>query len=208
MAAGAILYGLIVILLGGLLTIAWTEAVNEIIPVINPYISAGDVTIQYVTYWNFVIALLQAMPILILIAVSIWSYVRAIERETGISSSPASLFNGVVAAFIGIIFSIILFIAVGLPSEMVIGQFEVTNISGIGMYSTPSPWDMAYEDITYWMNIMYIVLIMPAILGICIMFLSAIRTQDYDVLSEPQTAGFSSPQNISVEEYNYLRGLK
>ena len=211
MAAGAILYGLIVILLGGLLTIAWTEAVNEIIPTINPYITAGDVTIQYVTYWNFVIALLQAMPILILIAVSVWSYRRAIERETGYASSPADLFKGVSAAFIGIFVSIVFFIMVGIPSEMVIGSFETMNISATGTaYEIASPWDMAYDDITFWMNLMYIVLILPALLGIIIMFLSAITTQDYDVISEAQQGGYgySSQQNITAEEYAFMKGLK
>ncbi len=211
MAVYAIFFAIIIILLGGIFTIALTEVVNEFIPVINPYISSGDVSTQYVTYWEFTIALLQAFPILILIAVSAWSYVRAIERESGTAATPGSLFNGVAAAIIGIIFSIILFVAVGVPAEMLVQSFETTTIGNGGstLYDIESPWDMGYEDTVYWMNLVYIVLIIPALLGILIMFLSAIKTQDYDVVGNenPQIYGATSPQYISPEEYAFRRQL-
>ena len=206
MAAYAILFGIIIILIGGVCTIALTEVVNEFIPVVNPYITSGDVSDQYVTYWNFAIAVLEAFPILLLIAVAAWSYVRAIERETGTSASPGSFFNGVVAAIIGIIVSIILFIGVGIPAEMLVHSFEDDTT----VYDIDSPWDMGYSDTVYWMNLLYIILILPELLGVIIMFLSAIKTQDYDVLSDPQQAGYGygSQQNISAEEYAFMKGLK
>ncbi len=211
MAAYAIFFAIIIILLGGIFTIALTEVVNEFIPVINPYITSGDVSTQYVTYWEFTIALLVAFPMLVLIAVSAWSYVRAIERETGTAASPGSLFNGVAAAIIGIIFSIILFVAVGVPAEMLVQSFETTTIGngGSSIYDIESPWNMGYADTVYWMNLLYIVLIIPALLGILIMFLSAIKTQDYDVVGAESTAGYGqiSPQYISAEELNFRRGL-
>ena len=42
------------------------------------------------------------------------------------------------------------------------------------------------------------------------MFLSAITTQDYDVLNEAQQGGYgySSQQNITAEEYAFMKGLK
>lgn len=211
MAAFAIFFGLVMILIGGLFTIALTEVVNEFIQVINPYITSGDLTVQYVTYWKFVIALLVALPILILIAVSAWSYVRGIEREGISTASPSSMATGISAAIIGIFFSIILFIAVGIPAEMLIQSFETTPIGngGTSVYDIASPWNMGYDDITFWMNLMYIVLIMPALLGIIIMFLSAIKTQDYDVINEPHNAGYvySSPQYVSDEEMNFRRQI-
>ncbi len=212
MAAYAIFFGIIIILIGGLFTIALTEVVNEFIPIVNPYITSGDVSTQYVTYWDFVIALLVALPILILVAVAAWSYVRAIERETGTAASPSSLFNGVAAAIIGIITSIILFIGVGIPAEMVVKSFEDTTIGagGTTLYDVASPWDMGYSDTVFWMNVLYIVLILPALLGIIVMFLSAIKTQDYDVVgneNEFTQGGYSSPQYISAEEMAARRGL-
>jgi len=169
------------ILFGGVFTIALTEVVNTLIGVVNPYITAGDVSDQFVTYWNFAIGLLSAFPLLLIFAVSAWGYVRAIERDGGWTvSSPSSLFGGVSAAIIGIFLSILMFIKFGIPAELMVTGF----VDG-SAYDIIAPWDMGYEDVVFWMNLLYIVLILPAILGIVVMFLSAIKTQDYDVISEP-----------------------
>ncbi len=213
MAAYAIFFAILMILLGGVFTIALNEVVNEFIVVINPYITTGELSDQYVTYWNFVIALLVALPILILFAVSAWSYVRAIARDGASGSSPGSLFNGIAAAIVGILFSIILFIAVGVPAEMLLQNFETTSIGsgGATMHDISYPWSMGYSDTVFWMNLLYIILIIPALLGIIIMFLSAIRTQDYDVVGGTDESvfngGISSPQYISAEELAFRRNL-
>jgi len=213
MAAYAIFFVIVIILLGGLFCIALNEVVNEFIGVINPYIVSGDMSVQYATYWGFVIAELVALPILILIAVSAWAYTRAIARDEVSAASPGSLFNGFSAAVVGIIFSIILFIAVGVPAEMLLHSFETTTIGsgGASLYDINSPWDMGYSDTAFWMNLLYVILIIPAQLGIIIMFLSAVKTQDYDVIgsSEGQSGyGSTSPQYVSAEEMRFMRGLR
>lgn len=195
------------ILFGGVFIIALTEVVNTIISVVNPYITSGDVSAQFVTYWNFALGLLEASPILLLIAISAWAYVRAIERDSGRSaSSPASLFGGIGAALIGIFATIIFFIQFAIPAELMVAGFEGTTA-----YDIAYPWDMGYSDVTFWMDLLYIVIISPALLGIIIMFLSAIRTQDYDVLGSESSNnagyGYSSAQYVSAEELNFRRGL-
>ncbi len=212
MAAYAIFWAIAVIILGGIVTISLNPIVNDFIDVINPYITDGTVSAQFVTYFNFAKAMLAALPMLIIFAVSAWSYVRAIERDGQTTSSPMSLLNGCIAALIGVLFSIILFVAIGIPAEMMVTSFTDTTLSdGGGMYDISSPWDMAYSDVAFWMNIIYVVLLLPGLAGIIIMFLSAIRTQDYDVLggsSEGQAGyGQSSPQYISAEEMAFRRGL-
>ncbi len=81
MASYAILFVIVMLLFGGLLTMSLSKPVNEFIGVVNPYIADGSVSTQFVTYWNFIIGLLIASPILLAVAVSAWGYVRAIERR-------------------------------------------------------------------------------------------------------------------------------
>jgi len=207
MAPYAIFFAIVMIVFGGVFIIALTEVVNTLIGVVNPYITAGDVSTQFVTYWNFALGLLEASPILLIFAISAWAYVRAIERDGGRSaSSPASLFGGIAGAFIGIFLSILFFIKFGIPAELMVSGFVDSNA-----YDISAPWSMGYSDTVLWLNLLYVIIILPAILGVVVMFLSAIRTQDYDVIgsSEGQSGyGSTSPQYVSAEEFRYMRGLR
>ena len=123
-------------------------------------------------------------------------------------AEPGSLWNGITAAFIGIVFSIILLLIFGFAGEGTVSVFETSPVISAGsIYNVSAPWDMAYDDVTFYMSLLYVVCIIPAILGILIMFLSAIKTQEYDVFSEGADqynsggyGGQSVPQNITAEE--------
>lgn len=81
MAAWTIFIIVFVLCLVGIVTISLNVAVNEIINIVNPYITAGSVSDQFVTYWDFIIGLLRAFAVLSLIALTAWAVVRAIERR-------------------------------------------------------------------------------------------------------------------------------
>jgi len=81
MAAYAIFFIFIAIIGVGLYSIVFNDVVNEIITIMNTYISAGMVSTEFIGYWEFVIGLLIALPILCLLAITIWAMVRAIERR-------------------------------------------------------------------------------------------------------------------------------
>lgn len=128
----------------------------------------------------------------------------------------SSLWNGITAAFIGIIFSIILLLAFGLSGEGMMIAFETSSVSTAGsIFNVSAPWDTGYDDASFYMSLLYVICIIPALLGIIIMFLSAIKTQEYDVFSDSQDqydaggyGGQSVPQNITAEEIAFQQGLK
>jgi len=127
-------------------------------------------------------------------------------------AEPQSLWNGITAAFIGVLFSIVLLIAFGLGGEGMMIAFESSNVSSAGtIFDVAAPWDTGYDDASFFMSLMYVVVISPALLGIIILFLSAIRTQEYDIFSNESPAtqgGQSVPQNITAEEIAFQQGLK
>jgi len=131
-------------------------------------------------------------------------------------AEPSSLWNGITAAFFGIIASIILLITFGFAGEGTVAAFETTSVIPAGsIYNLSAPWDMAYSDVEFYMSLLYVVCISPALLGIIIMFLSAIKTQEYDVFSEgPEqynaggSGGQAVPQNITAEEIAFYQGGK
>lgn len=123
-----------------------------------------------------------------------------------------SLVRGILAAVVGIMTSIVLFVSVALPAEHVVASFETTTISSEGtMYDLAAPWNMGYSDTVFWMNLLYIVVIAPALLGIIIMFLSAIKTQEYDVYDDENEQGEygmqAVPQRVTAEEIAFRRQM-
>jgi len=129
-------------------------------------------------------------------------------------AEPSSLWNGIKAAFFGIIASIILLIAFGFAGEGMVSAFETTNVIPAGsIFNMSAPWDMAYADVEFYMSLLYVVCIAPALLGIIIMFLSAIKTQEYDVFADdaPEQydaggyGGQSVSQNITAEEIAFYQ---
>jgi len=132
-------------------------------------------------------------------------------------AEPSSLWNGITAAFFGIIVSIILLITFGFAGDGMVTAFETTKVIPAGsIFNLSAPWDMAYADVEFYMSMLYIVCIAPAIIGIIIMFLSAIKTQEYDVFSEDSPEQYNSggsggqaiPQNITAEEIAFYQGGK
>ena len=91
-------------------------------------------------------------------------------------ASIGSFMDGTAVAIIGIIFTLILFFAIALPTEQYVAEMETG-----GYYDQPEAWN-SYDDIVYWMDLMYIVVVLPALVGIITMFLSAIKTQEQDVV--------------------------
>lgn len=107
-------------------------------------------------------------------------------------SDPNSLIDGVIAAFVGIFFSIILFFAAALPTEKFIATMEKGDY-----YNIAGGWGGAYTDVVFFMNLLYIIICLPALVGIIVLFLSAIRTQKYDVIDGGEDA---EPQYVNTRE--------
>lgn len=110
-------------------------------------------------------------------------------------ATPDSFMGGLIAAVVGCLFTIILFFGVALPAEKFVATMEDTTI-----YDVPEDW-ASYDNIVFWMNMMYVAISLPAIVGIITMFLSAIKTQQYDVIADPEPE--QVPQYISQEELQY-----
>lgn len=85
MAAFAIFFIFLVICGVGLYSIVFNYAVDAIITLTNPFISDGMFSKEWLGYWNFAIGLLVTLPLLALIALTIWAIVRAIERRNQVA---------------------------------------------------------------------------------------------------------------------------
>lgn len=113
-------------------------------------------------------------------------------------ASPQSFWEGMSAAIIGILITIFLFFVVALPSERFVAIMEDTDV-----YDLPLKWG-GYDNVSFWLSLMYIVIVSPAAVGIITMFLSAIKTQEYDVITDPEVEPV--PQYISRDELLYQQG--
>ena len=129
---------------------------------------------------------------------------------------PESFWGGIKAAVYGIVLSIILVFSLGLVVEKLMSSLEVTTI-GVGtIFDIAAPWDMGYTDASFWITILYILCVCPALLGLVVLYVSAVKTQEYDVFGDGQDyqdqMGSSYgpqavPQYISAEELAYSKGL-
>ena len=79
MVAFGIIWIFFVIFVSALTYITLSELVNELIVTMNDFLAAGNVTGQFVTYWNLSISLWMAIPLILLIGIVGWAYVRALE---------------------------------------------------------------------------------------------------------------------------------
>lgn len=70
------------LILFGLIYAFFVVVINKLITYMNPYISAGEVSAQFVTYWNFALGLFAALPVFFIIALSIWAYRKTNERRS------------------------------------------------------------------------------------------------------------------------------
>jgi nitrogen fixation-related uncharacterized protein len=112
-------------------------------------------------------------------------------------TSPGSFVDGIIAAFAGIFISVCLFFAICLPGEQIVAAFETMDV-----FDLPEQW-LSYSNTMFWMNLMYVVTVLPALIGLITLFLSSLKTQQYDVTTEQQ-------QEISnsADEMVYMRGMK
>lgn len=128
-------------------------------------------------------------------------------------ATPESFWDGIKAAVYGIVLSIILVFSLGVVSEKLMTNFETTVVLADGgtIFDLASPWDMGYGDASFWMTILYIICVVPALLGLVIMFVSAVKTQEYDVFTDNQNQGSYNPQAvpqyITAEELAFRKGL-
>lgn len=113
-------------------------------------------------------------------------------------ATPDSFWEGMSAAIIGCFITIILFFGVGLSAEKFVAIMEDTDV-----YDIPAKW-ASYDNVSFWMSLMYIVIVSPAAVGIITMFLSAIKTQRYDVVTDPDVEPV--PQYISRDELAFQQG--
>ncbi len=81
MAAYTIFFVMIVIVAIGIVAITGNVAINEFVNTMNPFISGGEVSTQWVYYWNFALGMWIIFPIIGLFILAIWAIVRAIERK-------------------------------------------------------------------------------------------------------------------------------
>ena len=81
MAAYAIFFILLCIVGFAIVYIPSNVAINELITVMNDWIGAGDMSKQFMTFWNLSIGAWIILPILFLLALGLWVVVRAIERR-------------------------------------------------------------------------------------------------------------------------------
>lgn len=84
MGAFGIFFVLLFVIGAGMLVIASNQIVNETVDVVNPEITSGAVSTKYAGYFNLSVGLVKAIPVFILIAVTGWGIVRALEhRDSG-----------------------------------------------------------------------------------------------------------------------------
>lgn len=83
-------------------------------------------------------------------------------------------------AFVLIFISFILFLAVGIPSELILNSFEETTV-----FDVSPNWD-GYNRILYLFSLEYIAICGPGLVGIGLLVLQVIRRQRRDVVEEEQ----------------------
>lgn len=115
-------------------------------------------------------------------------------------STPQSLWDGITAAFYGVILSILMLFVFGISAENIMTQFEL-----ISLFDIAAPWNTGYEDASWGVTALYMICIAPAVIGIIVLFMSAIKTQEYDVFADaaPEQSVYgnqSMPQNITSDE--------
>lgn len=96
-------------------------------------------------------------------------------------SQPRSLFNGFLVMFSGIAISLMLIATVGQ-----IGDKTITILTDIGMFAVNADWAESINSVYTFQSYLFFLCALPAISGIAIFILSAVRRQRYDVQEQPQ----------------------
>lgn len=78
-------FGIFIVLLfivaAGVMVIVINPMMNDTIDIVNPNINDGTLSSKYATYFNFSAGLVKALPVFILIGVTGWAIVRALEKR-------------------------------------------------------------------------------------------------------------------------------
>ena len=84
MGAFGIFFVLLFVMAAGLFVIVSNQIVNETIDIVNPEITSGAVSTKYAMFFNLSVGLAKATVVFILIGVTGWGIVRALEhRDSG-----------------------------------------------------------------------------------------------------------------------------
>ena len=96
-------------------------------------------------------------------------------------SSPRSLFNSFTVLVAGLALSLMLMATVG-----AIGDRSITILTDIGMFAVNADWAESTDSVYTFQSFLFFLCALPAISGIAIFILSAVRRQRYDVQEQPQ----------------------
>lgn len=109
-------------------------------------------------------------------------------------SSPGSLISGVIAAFAGIFISAFFYLSIGMPAEAIVKVFAEAAV-----YNVPAAWQ-SYDYVLFYVNLVYIVASLPALVGIIVLFMSSIKTQEYDVIGGENDPAMAQPQYVTQQD--------
>lgn len=96
-------------------------------------------------------------------------------------SAPRTLFNSFTVLVAGLALSLMLIVTVG-----AIGDRTITILSDIGMFAVSADWAESTDSVYTFQSILFFLCALPAISGLVIFILSAVRRQRYDVQEQPQ----------------------
>lgn len=81
MAAFTIFFIVLMIVFVGAIYAIFNYVFNEFIGYMNPFIIAGDVSKQFMSYWNFTLDMWMIVPLLVLLIIAIYGVVEAIRNK-------------------------------------------------------------------------------------------------------------------------------
>ena len=96
-------------------------------------------------------------------------------------SAPRTLFNSFTVLVAGLALSLMLMATVGQ-----IGDRSITILSDIGIFAVNDDWAESIESVYTFQSILFFLCALPALSGLVIFILSAVRRQRYDIQQEPQ----------------------
>lgn len=96
-------------------------------------------------------------------------------------SAPSTLFNSFIIMFVGVAISLMLMATIGQ-----IGDRTITILADIGMFEVSPDWGESISSVYTFQSFLFFLCALPAISGVVIFILSAVRRQRYDAPQEPQ----------------------
>lgn len=96
-------------------------------------------------------------------------------------SEPRTLFNSFTVLIAGLAISLMLMATIGQ-----VGDRTITILADIGMFAVNEDWGESISSVYTFQSFLFFLCALPAIGGIIIFILSAVRRQRYDIQQEPQ----------------------